>query len=66
MNKTIQLHSAQTQMFARIRNFIDSDSKRAVTVAPPGFGKTSVITAAFDYVASKFNNQTRRRNCWFE
>lgn len=65
MNKTIQLHSAQTQMFARIRNFIDSDSKRAVTVAPPGFGKTAVITSAFDYIASKFNNQTRRHKHQF-
>jgi hypothetical protein len=52
-------------MFARIRDFIDSDSKRAVTVAPPGFGKTAVITSAFDYVASKFNNQTRRHKHQF-
>ena len=54
------LHKSQVQMFSCIRNFIDSDSKHAVTIAPPGFGKTSVITAAFDYVASKFKNQTNR------
>lgn len=55
-----KLHNSQTYMLARIKTLIESRMNRAVVVAPPGFGKTSVITAAFDYVADKFNNQTAK------
>ena len=48
------LHNSQLNMFARIHNLLDSKKDRGVAVAPPGFGKTSVITAVLDFVASKF------------
>lgn len=54
------LHKSQSYMFARIKTLIDFKLNRGVVVAPPGFGKTSVITAAFDYVANKFNTQTSK------
>ena len=47
-------HSSQKRMFSCCRVWYDSDEMRAVAVAPPGFGKTSVITGLFDHAASVF------------
>ena len=49
-----KFHSSQNQMFSVCRNWYDSDEMRAVAVAPPGFGKTSVIAGLFDHAASVF------------
>lgn len=49
------LHKTQVEMFAAIRDgVIDHPSRsRGIAIAPPGFGKTSVITACFDHIAAK-------------
>lgn len=49
-----KLHNPQVEMFHQIRSqIIDNQHRnRGIAVAPPGFGKTSVITACFDYIAS--------------
>ncbi len=48
------LHADQIEMFESIkRNILEIPEGRGVAMAPPGFGKTSVITAVMDYVATR-------------
>lgn len=51
-----KFHNSQSVMFSRARNWYDSAESAGVAVAPPGFGKTSVITGVLDYVAAKYQN----------
>ncbi len=48
------LHDDQIEMFESIKKHVlENPEGRGVAMAPPGFGKTSVITAVMDYVATR-------------
>lgn len=59
------LHPHQATMLNQVKGVLQSTTVHAgVAVAPPAFGKTSVIVGAIDYIASRFvsSSKTLGRN----
>ncbi len=48
------MHSMQAKFYERIRDKVlktGAENNRGIVIAPPGFGKTTVITACFNYMS---------------